>query len=66
MNMLILDAPKTIEQATRRHDDLAKALYNVLVGLKVINPEIPLDGAQLLMISESFEEHLNATSQEAG
>lgn len=51
-------------ELTSSEQILAETLHNLLVSLKVINPDIPVDPIQLIVVGTEYAEHL--TQEEAG
>lgn len=51
-------------ELTSSEQMLAETLHNLLVSLKVINPDIPVDPIQLIVAGTEYAEHL--TREEAG
>lgn len=43
---------------------LAETLHNLLVAIKVINPDVPVDPVQLIMAGTEYTDHLNQKEKE--
>jgi hypothetical protein len=61
---LVLDPPASPEQAQTQRDELAKALYGVLVGIGVLSKDAAITGPHLLMAAEDVMRENGITESE--